>query len=181
MELEGSHRRGMAAGRGHDPDGICEETGVRRPVRAGCGPVFRESRGAARPVAGMDRNHRVRASDLFRFLGLYRYRHRGRSAVRFSLPREFPPPVPLGKHHRVLAAMAYDAFQMAARLHLYIAGRKQERRISDLSEPDVDDASGWSVARRELEFRDLGRLSRRAAGSGTNGLGQRGTNWLAEN
>jgi alginate O-acetyltransferase complex protein AlgI len=61
--------------------------------------VFREPGGAAWNRARVDRYHRVRAADFFRFLGLYRYRHRGRSAFRFPLPRELSPAIPLGKHY----------------------------------------------------------------------------------
>ena len=143
--------------------------------------LFRESDSAAGHGARLDRNHRLRAADFFRFLRLHRYRDRRRSAVRFPFPRELPPAVSFGQRHRILAALAHDAFAMVARLRLHLARRQSERRNPHLSESNGDHASRRIVARRKLEFRDLGRLSRRVAGARTNGLGPGSTNRMAAN
>ncbi len=81
----------------------------------------------------------------------------------FHFPENFRQAISFGEHHRVLAPLAYDAFALAARLHIYIVGRQPARRTADVSQPVTDDAARRLVARGELEFCDLGRISRRTA------------------
>src|SRR5579862_5608727 len=82
---------------------------------------------------------------------------------RISFSSEFPPAVSGFKHYRFLAPLAHFALALAARLSLHPARRKPPRRADDLSQPDAHDAAGRIVARRQLEFCDLGRLSWRSA------------------
>ena len=81
----------------------------------------------------------------------------------FHFPGQLPAAVPGIQHHGLLAALAHFAFDVAARLSVHPAGRQPARALDDLSQPDAHHAAGRAVARRELELRDLGRLSWRAA------------------
>src|SRR5262245_28585285 len=64
--------------------------------------------------------------------------------------------------------MAYLVVVMSARLSVHSDGRESERRVEDHSESDAHDVARRSVARRQLEFRDLGRISRLASGAVSN-------------
>src|SRR5205823_5226531 len=88
------------------------------------------------------------------------------AAAGLSFPREFPPAVSRVQHHRFLASLAHYVITMVARLSLHSAGRQPPRFTDDLSQPDAYHAAGRLVARSQLEFRDLGRLSRSAARPG---------------
>ena len=55
---------------------------------------------------------------------------------------------------------------LAARLSLHSAGREPAWAVDDVPEPGDHHASGGTVARGKLEFRDLGRIPRRAAQRG---------------
>ncbi|MEI9983363.1 MAG: MBOAT family O-acyltransferase [Aliidongia sp.] len=82
----------------------------------------------------------------------------------FDLTVNFPPPVFLVRHHRFLAALAYQPVVLAARLSLYPAGRQSRQQALWLPQSDGDDDSGRALARRVVEFRDLGHAAWRRAG-----------------
>src|SRR4029079_9678444 len=65
------------------------------------------------------------------------------------------------QHHTILADLAHDPQPISARLCLYPAGWQQTGGNAALSQFASNHVDRWPVARRELEFRDLGRSARR--------------------
>ncbi len=76
--------------------------------------------------------------------------------LRFALPGR--------QHHRLLAALAHQPVDLAARLPLHPARRQPPGRAAHLRQPDGRHAARRAVARRQLELRALGRDPRRHAG-----------------
>ncbi len=72
--------------------------------------------------------------------------------------------VPGGQHHGLLAALAHQPVDLAARLSLHPARRQSPGRAPHVREPDDGDVARRPVARRQLELRAVGRHSRRHAG-----------------
>ena len=65
-----------------------------------------------------------------------------------------------GKHFGILAAVAHFSVDLAAGLPVHPAGRQPQGKVADVLQQHGDDAAGRAVARRGLEFRDLGRSAR---------------------
>jgi len=77
----------------------------------------------------------------------------------------FPLALPIAEPAGILAALAYLAQQLAARLSLQAAGRQPAWSGADLSKPDRHHVVGRHLAWRAVEVRDLGRAAwRRACG-----------------
>ena len=85
----------------------------------------------------------------------------------FVLIQNFDSPYKSRQHHRVLAALAHQPVDLAARLPLHPARRQPQGPGAHLRQPDDRDAARRPVARRELELRHLGRHPRRHAGGRT--------------
>ena len=81
----------------------------------------------------------------------------------FVLIQNFDSPYQVGQHHRLLAALAHQPVDLAARLPLHPAGRQPPGPSAHLRQPDDRHAARRPVARRELELRAVGRDSRRHA------------------
>ena len=111
-----------------------------------------------------DGHLRLRAANLLRLLGLFGHGHRHRPAAGIPLPEEFRRPLQVGDDHRILAAVAYLALVVAARLPLHLAGRQPQGPHPDLRQPAADDAVRRTVARRGRALHPLGRTPRRGAG-----------------
>ena len=79
-----------------------------------------------------DGHLRLCAANLLRLLGLFGHGHRHRPAAGLPLPEELRRPVQVGDDHRVLAAVAHLALDVAARLPLYLAGRQPQGPPPDL-------------------------------------------------
>src|ERR1700743_2889172 len=80
------------------------------------------------------------------------------------------------KLFRLLAAMAYYALFLAARLSLYTAGRQSPRPFPDLYQPDDNNVAGRPLAWSKLDLCSMGRLARalsvdREVPAGTQGKG----------
>src|SRR5262249_3811213 len=88
--------------------------------------------------------------------------NRDGSAAGISFSCEFPQALFGLQHHGFLASLAYFIITVAAGLPLHSAGGKSPRKLADISQPDAHHAARRALARGELEFRDLGRLSRGA-------------------
>ena len=84
----------------------------------------------------------------------------------FRLMDNFNQPVLLDVHHRLLAALAHQPVDLAARLPLRPARRQPRRRRPHVSEPDAHHGAGRPLARRRLELRALGHLPGPAPGPG---------------
>ena len=82
----------------------------------------------------------------------------------FEIPEELRLAVPGRKHHRVLAALAHLALHLVARLSLHSAGRQPKGTAPHLRQPGGGHAPGRPLARRELDVRRVGRLSREPSG-----------------
>ena len=80
--------------------------------------------------------------------------------VGLKFPENFDNPYLEHLADRILAALAHQPVELAARLSLHSAGRKPCQPRSILSQPDGDDGAGRSLARRELDLPDLGTLAR---------------------
>src|ERR1019366_1056953 len=87
-------------------------------------------------------------------------------AARVPFSRELSPSLSGLQHHGFLAPLAYFAVDLAARLSIYSPGREPAWGVDDLPKPGDHHAPGRTVARGKLEFRDLGRIPRRAAQRG---------------
>ena len=123
-----------------------------------------------------DRRARLHVPDLLRFFRLYRHRARNREDDGFRIRPEFQPALFRDQSLGLLAPLAHQPVELAARLPLQIAGRQPRRHAKDLPQLDADHAAGRPVARCSLEFRALGLLSRRhprAAPHGRTGIGPR--------
>ena len=69
---------------------------------------------------------RVRPADLLRLLGILRYGDRAGPAARLPVPGQLRFALPVGYDHRVLAALAYLAVELAEGLPLHFAGREPQ-------------------------------------------------------
>ncbi len=99
--------------------------------------------------------------DFFRLLG---HGDRAWADVRPAPAAEFCRAVPVRLDPRVLAALAYDAVAVPARLPVHPARRQPVRPGAAGGECGGDDAAGRAVARRGLDLRRLGRAARAGAG-----------------
>jgi len=122
--------------------------------------LFLRRRRASGCAGGVERRVRVHDTDLFRLLGLQRHRDRERASTRLRLSGQLRPPVPRSQHRRVLASLAHLALDLAARLSLHPARREPPRAAAHAAQPHADDAARGTLARRQLDVRRLGRVSR---------------------
>ena len=83
--------------------------------------------------------------------------------ARLRAADELPRALPVAQSGRVLAALARDALELAARLPLRTARRQPARARAHLSEPARDHAARRAVARGRLELPRVGRHPRPAA------------------
>src|SRR6185437_16908637 len=63
-------------------------------------------------------------------------------------------------HNRILAAVAHFAVHLPARLSLHTARRQPAWAVSPVFQSVHHHAAGWTLARRELDLCDLGRVAR---------------------
>ena len=84
----------------------------------------------------------------------------GKQAVRYRTYIEFQPPLLLEESERVLEVLAYQPQLLAARLFIYFAWRQPAGQRAYLFQPFADHAARRSLARRCMELRAVGRLSR---------------------
>ena len=82
----------------------------------------------------------------------------------FVLDPELRLALPGREHHRLLAAVAHQPLDLAARLPVHPARRQPPRQGSHLRQSHARHADRRLVARGELELRHLGRDPRRHAG-----------------
>ena len=82
----------------------------------------------------------------------------------FELSVNFDHPVLRRQPAGILATLAHQPFDMAARLSLHLAWRKPRRSGPHIPKSFSHDAPRRSLARRGVELRALGRLSGRPAG-----------------
>ncbi len=129
-------------------------------------------------LRALGRGVRVRHPDLRRLLRVHGHRARRGEVVRHRSHQELRAPVPREGPDRVLAALEHLAVDVVPRLRVpaggvpdLATGSSSDRRVllrcHDVGvrrRDDRDHADGRALARRQLELRDLGRLSRRAAG-----------------
>ena len=76
--------------------------------------------------------------------------------LRFSLPR--------AGHRPILAALAHEPVELAARLSLHPARRQSRRALVHCAKPPAHHAPRRPVARGSLAFRVVGRAARRGVG-----------------
>src|SRR5437773_1094575 len=119
--MEKANGRRVAARRCHDPDWLCEETGLCGSVLVGCRQLFCEPGRHAGADSGLDRKHCLRFANLLRFLRLYGHRYRCGTSLRLPLSGELPASLSRSEHHGILAPLAHDAIELVARLRLYLA------------------------------------------------------------
>ncbi len=96
------------------------------------------------------------------------------------LPINFAAPLARDEHHRSVAALAYFAVALPARFRLRTARRRCGRAGAAHHQPVPHHGDRRPVARRELDVRAVGRISRRSArgqscagGSGADGAPRR--------
>ena len=77
----------------------------------------------------------------------------------FVFAKNFDSPVPQPVHHRILAALALEPLDLAARLPLLSARRQSQGPRADLRQPDAGHAPWRAVAWGLVELRGLGRRS----------------------
>lgn len=104
------------------------------------------------------------AQPLLRLLRLQRHGHRPRPDDGLPLHGELQPALHQPVDHRVLAALAHQPVDLAARLPLHQPGRQPRQHLPDLPQPVPDHAPRRPVARRQLHLHHLGRLARHVAG-----------------
>ena len=109
-------------------------------------------------------HRRLCLPDLLRLLRLLRHGDRPGPDAGLRLRQELRFAVPVAVDHRILAALAHLAVHLAARLPLHPAGRQPEGAAAHLRQSDDGDGARRALARRLLEFRDLGRHPRPDAG-----------------
>ena len=150
------HTRHVRHGRLPDPHGAVQESD-----RLGLhlaqlrGPHLRRT--AALLRLRMPHGHlRLRAADLLRLLGLLGHGHRHRAVHGLPLSEELRRPLQIGHDHRILAAVAHLALDVAARLPVHLARRQPQGSAAHLPEPAPDDAAGRPVARRGGALHPLG-------------------------
>ena len=96
-----------------------EEDPPRQPHGAHC--RHRVRRGAAALLRRVVRRGRVRVPDLLRLLGVLGHGGRARADDGLRADPELRLAVPVGQHHRLLAALAHQLVDLAARLSLHSA------------------------------------------------------------
>ena len=143
-----------------------QEDGVRRPVRQGRQPLFQQCRRQPGDGHRLERRVRLRAPNLFRFLGIHGHGDRDGEAAGLPFSGELSPSVSGLEHHGFLAPLAHFAVDLAAGLSIHSAGREPAWAVDDVPQPDDHYAAGGTMARRQLEFRHLGWVQWRAAQPG---------------
>lgn len=113
------------------------------------------------------------AQALLRLLRLQRHGHRPRPDDGLPLHGELQPALHQPVDHRVLAALAHQPVDLAARLPLHQPGRQPRQHLPDLPQPVPDHAPRRPVARRQLHLHHLGRLARHVAGDRAGPRGER--------
>ncbi len=103
----------------------------------------------------------LRGADLLRLLGLQRHRHRRGGPARLPLSAQLRPALSRRLPARVLAALAHQPVELAARLCLHPPGRRGGGPGAHLPQPDDHPGAGGPVARRGLDLRGLGGAARR--------------------
>ena len=78
--------------------------------------------------------------------------------IGFVFPKNFDSPYRSALDHRVLAALAHLALDLAARLPLHPARRQPEGAAAHLRQPDDRDAARRPLARRVAELRRWGAI-----------------------
>ncbi len=133
--------------------------------------------GPARSANSLGRSACLYLSTLLRFLWLFGHGHWSVACIRREVAAQFQLALQGRKHHRLLAALAYDAVPLSARLPLYLFGRQSERIRVALHQPNDHNGSGGTLARRGLDLHRVGRVARRIfdgespLAHGTNGAG----------
>ena len=100
----------------------------------------------------LDRRDRVRGTNLFRLRRLLDLRHWRRALSRVPSQGQLPVPLRRSRVLRFLAALAYLALHVSARLPLHSARRKPARRCPRDGESDHRDVHRRALAWRGLDF-----------------------------
>ncbi len=151
LRLRGAHLHARL--RQEDPAGQPDGAGGRRGVQ----------RGEPAAAGRLGGRAGLRVPDLLRLLRLLGHGGGPGPDARLRVPEELRRALPRREHHRRLAPLAHLALERAARLPLLSAGRQPQRADAHLRQPRRGHAAGRAVARREVELRGLGRVSRPAA------------------
>ncbi len=141
-----------------------QEDGLRRPVRQGRERLFRQT---SPPIPARSRPGAACSPSPCRSISISPATPTWPSAWRKLLGFHFP----INFRRPYLAASITDfwrrwhiSLSSWLRDYLYIPlGGNRDGRLAHLPQPDAHHAAGRTVARRQLEFRDLGRLPGRAA------------------
>ena len=140
-----------------------EDRRRRQPVADGRRRVRTGVSGRGRRRA--DRDLRLRAADLRRLRRLLRHGAGPLAAVRHRAQRQLPLPVRGDQPARVLAPLAHQPVDVAARLPVQAARRQPGRPLGDQPQPADHDGARRPVARGGVVVRAVGRLSGRAGWS----------------
>ena len=111
---------------------------------------------AALGAGGNLRRLGVRGADLLRLQRLHRHRHRPRHAARLPVPAELRCALHGAQPAGLLAALAHDTVELAARRPLHTAGRERERSGPDRPQHHDHHGAGRSLARGGVDVRGLG-------------------------
>ena len=107
---------------------------------------------------------RIHSSDLLRLLRLLEHGTRPRPLPRLRPDGQFQSAVLRAYAFGVLAALAYQPLELAARLLVHLARRKSSRHADDVPQSHDHDAAWGPVAWRRLDVRCLGRVPWRHPG-----------------
>ena len=110
----------------------------------------------------MARRNMLHAPDIFRFQRVQRHGHRTGAYVRLYLQGKLRFPVRVNEHDGILAALAHLAFDLVQGVFIYPARREPPRPLAHRTEPPYRVLLHGYMARRELDFRGLGSVPRRA-------------------
>ena len=103
----------------------------------------------------------IRRADLLRLLRLLQHGTRACTLSGVRSDDQLQPAVFRSQPVGVLAALAHQPIAMAARLFVHTARRQSRRAAQDVPQSHDHDAAGGIVARRILDLRCLGSISRR--------------------
>ena len=142
-----------------DPARAVQEGGAGRQPGAHRQPRLRPP-GRPGQRRHLDRGLCLRVPDLLRLFRLYRHRARVGAAVRLHRARELRRAVSGAQPGGLLAALAYLAVVVAARLPVHPAGRLAAAAAAQLPQPVPDHGAGRPLARRGLALSCSGARSR---------------------
>ena len=141
----------------------------RRSICTGQRQVFRQRRQLSRKLPAICAVFAFTMQIYFDFSGYSDIAIGCRAAVRIRVSREFHSAVPCELDRGFLASLAHHAVDVAARLRIHSARRKQARQFGDVKNLMLTMLLGGLVARRPMDVCGMGSVSRhlvvaRAAG-----------------